>query len=178
MQKYLYLCYNFIIVVKIKEKNMLLTPLGYILVRTFPECAVVLLVGCYFLKLKVSAATLLKNTLILGIIQSCIRMLPINFGIHTIIGMILVLFVLVDISNDTFTNNILILCKIFLCLILSESIYIKLLVDVLSVPKTLIVNNYTIMAAIFSLPSLAIFVALSILVEFISRKLRGVISFE
>lgn len=157
---------------------MLRTSLGYILVRTFPECVIVLLAGCYFLNLRISIKTLLKKTLILGIIQSCIRMLPISFGIHTIIGMALVLFVLVDMSKDTFINCIMSLCKIFMCLILSESIYIKLLVDVLSVPKASLVNNYTVMGAIFSLPSLVIFAALAILVEFISKKFRGVSSVE
>ncbi|WP_148558238.1 hypothetical protein [Terrisporobacter glycolicus] len=157
---------------------MLRTSLGYILVRTFPECAIVLLAGCYFLNLRISIKTLLKKTLILGIIQSCIRMLPISFGIHTIIGMALVLFVLVDMSKDTFINCIMALCEIFLCLILSESIYIKLLVDVLSVPEKSLVNNYTVMGAIYSLPSLIIFVALFILVEFILRKFRGVSSVE
>ena len=157
---------------------MLRTPLEYILVRTFPECAIVLLVGCYFLNLRISIKTLLKKTLILGIIQSCIRMLPISFGIHTIIGMVIVLFVLVDMSKDTFINCIMALCKIFLCLILSESIYIKLLVDILSVPENLLVKNDNVKAAIYSLPSLVIFVVLFILVEFISKKFRGVSSVE
>ncbi|WP_419726258.1 hypothetical protein [Terrisporobacter petrolearius] len=154
------------------------TSLGYILVRTFPECAIVLLAGCYFLNLRISIKTLLKKTLILGIIQSCIRMLPISFGIHTIIGMVIVLFVLVDMSKDTFINCIMALCKIFLCLILSESIYIKLLVDFLSVPENLLVKNDNVKAAIYSLPSLVIFVVLFILVEFISKKFRGVSSVE
>jgi len=157
---------------------MLSTSLEYILVRTFPECAIVLLAGCYFLKLRISIKTLLKKTLILGIIQSCIRMLPISFGIHTIIGMVIVLFVLVDMSKDTFINCIMALCKIFLCLILSESIYIKLLVDILSVPEKLLVKNDNVKAAIYSLPSLVIFVVLFILVEFISKKFRGVSSVE
>ncbi|UEL46252.1 MULTISPECIES: hypothetical protein [Terrisporobacter] len=157
---------------------MLRTPLEYILVRTFPECAIVLLVGCYFLNLRISIKTLLKKTLILGIIQSGIRMLPISFGIHTIIGMALVLFMLVDMSKDTFINCIMALCKIFICLILSESIYVKILVDFLSVPKSSLINNYTIMGAIYSLPSLIIFVVLSILVKFILRKFQGVSSIE
>lgn len=152
---------------------MLRTSLGYILVRTFIECTIVLIVGCYFLKLKIPTKTLLKKALILGIIQSFIRMLPISFGIHTIIGMGLVLFILVDMSKDTFINCIMALCKIFLCLILSESIYIKLLIDVLSIPETLIVNNYTVMGAIYSLPSLAIFVILCVLIEVITKKLQG-----
>lgn len=157
---------------------MLRTSLGYTLVRTFPECAIVLTIGAYFLNLKIAKVNLLKKTLIIGIIQSFVRMLPISFGIHTIIGMGLVLFVLVDMSKDTFINCIMALCKIFLCLILSESIYIKLLTDVLSVPKTSLVNNYTVMGAIYSLPSLIIFAVLSILLGFATKKLQGGSSIE
>lgn len=157
---------------------MLRTSLGYTLVRTFPECAIVLTIGAYFLNLKIAKVDLLKKTLIIGIIQSFVRMLPISFGIHTIIGMGLVLFVLVDMSKDTFINCIMALCKIFLCLILSESIYIKLLTDVLSVPKTSLVNNYTVMGAIYSLPSLIIFAVLSILLGFATKKLQGGSSIE
>lgn len=177
-RNFLYLCYNFVVVVKIKEKIMLRTSLGYVLVRTLPESALVFIAGCYFLNLSISKKDLLKSTLILGAIQSFVRMLPISFGIHTIIGMALVLFVLVDMSEDTFINCIMALCKTFLCLILSESIYVKIFVDVLSVPKTSLINNYTIMGAIYSLPSLVIFVALSILVKFIFKKFQGVSSVE
>ncbi len=157
---------------------MLRTSLGYILIRTFPECAIVLFVGCYFLNLKISMSTLLKNTLIVGVIQSCIRMLPISFGIHTIIGMALVLFVLVNMSEQTFINSIMALCKIFLCLILSESIYIWLLIDVLSVPDALLIDNYTVMGAIYSLPSLILFVILSIILDLVTKRFKGGMNVE
>lgn len=152
---------------------MLSTSLEYILVRTFPECAIVLLAGCYFLNLRISIKTLLKKTLILGIIQSCIRMLPISFGIHTIIGMVIVLFVLVDMSKDTFINCIMALCKIFLCLILSEFIYINLLTKVFNIPENALINNYSIMGAFYTLPSLIILVILAFVIEFIMKKLQG-----
>lgn len=152
---------------------MLRTPLGYILVRTFPECAMALLVGCYFLNVQISKKDLLKNALILGVIQSFVRMLPINFGIHTIIGMCTVLFMLVNTSKDTFINCIMALCKVFLCLILSESIYVTLLTTVLSIPRTVFIDNYTTMGAIYSLPSLIIFAILSALLGFVTRKLQG-----
>ncbi len=157
---------------------MLRTSLGYILIRTFPECAIVLFVGCYFLNLKISMSTLLKKTLIVGVIQSCIRMLPISFGIHTIIGMALVLFVLVNMSEQTFINSIMALCKIFLCLILSESIYIWLLIDVLSVPDALLIDNYTVMGAIYSLPSLILFVILSIILDLVTKRFKGGMNVE
>lgn len=157
---------------------MLRTSLGYILIRTFPECAIVLFIGCYFLNLKISMSTLLKKTLIVGVIQSCIRMLPISFGIHTIIGMALVLFVLANMSEQTFINSIMALCKIFLCLILSESIYIWLLIDVLSVPDALLIDNYTVTGAIYSLPSLILFVILSIILNLVTKRFKGGMNVE
>lgn len=157
---------------------MLNTSLGYILIRSFPECAIMLLVGCRFLKLEISIKTLIQRSLALGLVITLIRALPISFGIHTIIGMAIILFVLVDLSKDSFINCTIALCKLFLCLILSESIYIKLLVDVLSFPEKSLVNNYTEMGAIYSLPSLGIFVALSILMEFIMKKFQGGVNIE
>lgn len=151
---------------------MLRTSLGYTLVRTFSECAIVLVVGCYFLNLKISKITLLKKTLMLGVIQTCIRMLPISFGIHTIIGMALVLFVLVDMSKNTFINCIMALCKIFLCLILSEVIYISLITNILSIPRGILVDNYSVMSAIYTLPSLIIFAILAFIMEFINRRFQ------
>lgn len=155
---------------KTKEKDMLHTSLGYILVRSFPECAILLLAGCNFLNLKISLKTLLKKTLILGMMISLVRMLPISFGIHTIIGMAFILFVLADLSKDSFINSIMALCKLFLCLIFSELIYIKLVTGVFSVPEKIIIDNYTIMGAIYSLPSLVIFAILAFGMEFVTRK--------
>lgn len=152
---------------------MLHTSLGYILVRSFPECAVMLLVGCLFLKLRISIKTLLKKTFTLGLIISLIRMLPISFGIHTIIGMAIILFVLVDLSKDSFMNCITALCKLFLCLILSEFIYVKLMTTLFLVPESILVDNYSIMSAFYTLPSLIILVMLAYLIEFTMKKLHG-----
>ncbi len=149
---------------------MLHTSIGYILIRTFPECMALLFIGCYMLKVNVSKTTFLKKTILLCIIQSSIRMLPINFGIHTIMGMGLVLFMLIDISKDSFINCIVALCKIFLCLILSEAIYIQLLTAVLLVPENLLVNNYSITGALYTLPSLAVLILFAFILEFIINK--------
>ena len=40
---------------------MLHTSWGYILVRSFPECAILLMLGCNFLNLKISSKTILKK---------------------------------------------------------------------------------------------------------------------
>lgn len=151
---------------------MLHTSLGYILVRSFPECAVMLLVGCKFLNLKISMETLLKKTLILGMIISLVRMLPISFGIHTIIGMVIICFVLADLSKSSFMDCIIAMCKLFLCLIFSEVIYIKLLTTIFLVPETVLVDNYSVVSAIYTLPSLSIFAMLAFFIELIIKKIQ------
>ena len=143
---------------------MLHTSLGYILARSFPEEIIVLFIGCYFLNLKVPVKTLLQKGLALGLVVSLIRMLPISFGIHTI---------LVELSKDSFINCIMAICKVILCLTLSEGIYIYLLTGLFNVPEKLLVYNYTITGAIYTLPSLGIFVLLAFLLEFCIRKIHG-----
>lgn len=151
---------------------MLHTSLGYILARSFPECAMILIVSKYLLNLDISIKTLLKKTVVLGLAISLIRMLPISFGIHTIIGMGIILFVLVDLSKDSFINCIMTLCKIFLSLILSELIYIELLTKVFRIPEYVFIDNYTLKGAIYTLPSLIIFMLLAFTIEFVIQKIN------
>ena len=151
---------------------MLHTSLGYILARSFPECAMILIVSKYLLNLDISIKTLLKKTVVLGLAISLIRMLPISFGIHTIIGMGIILFVLDDLSKDNFINCIMTLCKIFLSLILSELIYIELLTKVFRIPEYVFIDNYTLKGAIYTLPSLIIFMLLAFTIEFVIQKIN------
>ncbi|MEG0855150.1 MAG: hypothetical protein RSG52_01600 [Terrisporobacter sp.] len=151
---------------------MLHTSPGYILVRSFPECAVVLLVGCYLLKIKVPKNIIFKKTLILGLMVSLIRTLPINFGIHTILSMTCTLFMLANLTKDSFINCIIAICKIFISLILSEFVYIFLVTFVFKIPESNLVDNYTVSSAIFTLPSLLILVLISVLIQFVTDKVK------
>lgn len=151
---------------------MLNTSLGYILVRSFPECAVMLLAACNFLNFKISRGTLLKKTFILGMMISFIRMLPISFGIHTIIGMGMLLFVLADVSKKSFIDCITAICKLFLCLAFSEVIYVSLITTIFSIPQSVLVDNYSIASAIYTLPSLIILGGLCYLAKIGSDKIK------
>ena len=64
------------------------------------------------------------------------------------------------------------LCKLFLCLFASELIYIKLITGVFSVPEHILLENYSVMGAIYTLPSLTILVILAIAMEFVTQKLK------
>lgn len=151
---------------------MLHTSLGYILVRSFPECAIVLLVGCYLLKIKVPKKTIILKTLTLGLMVSLIRMLPISFGIHTILSMTCTLFMLAHLSKDSFINCIIAICKIFISLILSEFVYLFLVTFVFKIPESNFLDNYTVNSALFTLPSLLILVVIAVLIQFITDKVK------
>ncbi|WP_297131065.1 hypothetical protein [Terrisporobacter sp.] len=150
---------------------MLHTSIGYILVRSFPECAIMLLTGCYFLKLKISKKVILKKAFLLGIIVSLIRLLPISFGIHTILSMSCTLFMLLYLSKDSFINCIMTTCKLFISLILSEFVYLYISNYILKIPDSYLISNYTLKGAIITLPSLGILVLIAIFIQFITNKL-------
>lgn len=145
---------------------------GYILVRSFPECAVVLGIACYLLKLNIPKKTLLNRTLILGLIVSVIRLLPINFGIHTILSMGCCLLMIANLSKDSFINCIITICKIFISLILSEFIYLYLVTFIFKIPESAIIDNYTIQGAIITLPSLLILIIIAVTIQIVSDKLK------
>lgn len=151
---------------------MLHTSIGYILVRSFPECAIMLLAGCYFLKLKISKKVILRRSLLLGIIVSLIRLLPISFGIHTILSMSCTLFMLLYLSKDSFINCIMATCKLFISLILSEFVYLYIANYVFQIPDSYLISNYTLKGAIITLPSLGILVLIVILIQSLTDKLN------
>lgn len=157
---------------------MLHTSIGYIIARSFPECVVMLFTGCYFLKLNISKKTILKRAFILGIVVSIIRLLPINFGIHTILSMTCTLFTISKLSEDSFINCIMTTCKLFISLILSEFIYIYIANYIFKIPDRYIISNYTLKGALITLPSLLILVLIAISIQFVTDKLSGNIMSE
>lgn len=157
---------------------MLHTSIGYILVRSFPECAIMLLTGCYFLRLNISKKVILKKSFILGIIVSLIRLLPINFGIHTILSMACTLFMLLYLSKDSFINCIMTTCKLFISLILSEFVYLYISNYIFKIPDSYLIGNYTLEGAIITLPSLGILVLFAMLIQSLTNRLNDKLLIE
>ena len=133
---------------------MLESSLVYIITRTFPESIVVVLSGIILLGINIDKEKVLKYGICLGFIISVIRLLPINFGVHSILSMIAVWIILFKNANNDIIKSMVSTCLVWISLALSEGIY-KLM------------DNTSLTGAIITLPSLLIMFLIVILLKYI-----------
>ncbi len=155
---------------------MLHTSMVYILIRTFPECILVLFSGCILLNLNIPKSKVFKTGIIYALIVSFIRILPIHFGIHTLLSIILTTFILLYFSNKNLIDLLATTCCIFIALLFSEVIYLNTFTNIFRLHYNLIVDNFSLSSALLSLPSLLIFLILVKLINIIQRKFNKFMS--
>lgn len=150
---------------------MLSSSLSYIIIRSFPECALLILASYILLGIKLNFKEMLKQSVLYLIVLTCIRMLPISFGIHTVLSMFALGIILYKLKNQDIINTILTISKIFVCLAMSEGIYMLIINNIMGVPTELLTDNTRISSALLTLPSLLIFIILVVILNRITKKL-------
>lgn len=152
---------------------MLESSIIYLLVRTIPESIILMLSGYILLgaKIKDNIVNILKQGIILGLFIYVVRSLPINFGIHTILSMIIQGIMLYRISNKNIVQLMIATCQVWLSLILSEAIYIAIAIKILNLDLDLLTNNQNIDSAITTLPSLLILILIVFLFRHFNKKI-------
>lgn len=70
-----------------------------LLVRTIPEVFVLVFASYAFSKVKVDCKKYLLSSLILGVCVFVIRLLPINYGVHTILNIIVLTVIVIYINK-------------------------------------------------------------------------------
>ena len=133
---------------------MLESSLVYIITRTFPESIVVVLSGIILLGINIDKEKVLKYGICLGFIISVIRLLPINFGVHSILSMIAVWIILFKNANNDIIKSMVSTCLVWISLALSEGI-------------DKLMDNTSLTGAIITLPSLLIMFLIVILLKYI-----------
>lgn len=151
---------------------MLSSPIEYIVARTLPESILFMLAGFIFLNLKIDKLKILKIGLLFGVIVSAIRTLPISYGIHTILGMIVGGVVLTKIANLPIVQPVMATCGIFIALALSEGIYMAIANILLKISTDDLMQR-NIKGAILTMPSLLIFMIIVIIMKFIVFKINS-----
>lgn len=147
----------------------------YAVLRTIPESIMIIFSGFILLGIKKDKLYILEKGILLGIIVSIIRKLPIGFGIHTVLSMITVGVILFMISKDRLLNSIITTCQIWIALSLSEAIYIMIATKIIKIPFNVLINNIGIKGAVTTLPSLVIFLGLSLLFNKIQNKIKKIL---
>ena len=110
---------------------------------------------------------MLKYGIYLGFIISIIRLLPINFGVHSILSMIAVWMILFKNSSNDIIKSIVSTCLVWISLALSEGIYILIATDILNIGVEKLMDNTSLNGAIITLPSLLIMFLIVILIKYI-----------
>ena len=146
---------------------MLESSLVYIIARTFPESIVAVLSGMILLGINIDKGKVLKYGIYLGFIISIITLLPINFGVHSILSMIAVWMILFKNSSNDIIKSIVSTCLVWISLALSEGIYILIATDILNIGVEKLMDNTSLNGAIITLPSLLIMFLIVILIKYI-----------
>lgn len=144
---------------------MLQSSLSYIIVRSFPECILLILASYMLLNIEFKLDEIIKKSIFFVAIVLCIRLLPISFGIHTIMIMFILGIILYKFKNQNIISTILTIAKIFICLAISEAIYVALATSVFNIPDNILMNNTSIESALLSLPSLLLFIVLILILK-------------
>lgn len=152
---------------------MLQLDIPYIIARTFPEGILVVLAGAILLDTKVNRIKLLKMGLLLGAIVTFIRILPINFGVHTILAMMMYWLIISKISAAKTIQTIMATLEIWIALVLSEGLYLVIATWILNLDYEALTKNEGLYGAIATLPSLIIFMLIVIIIKIVSKKIRG-----
>lgn len=155
---------------------MLESSMEYILIRSLPESILLVLAGAMLLDLDIGIKNGCKLGLIMSAIVGLIRFLPITFGVHTILSIVILGIILIIISRGKLIQSIIATLTIFISLVFSESIYLILFKRIFKTNVVFLLNNTNFSMALLSLPSLIIFLGLVFSINKLRKKclnLRG-----
>ncbi|CED94595.1 MULTISPECIES: hypothetical protein [Romboutsia] len=157
---------------------MLESSLVYIFTRTFPESLILVLSGVILLGINIDKKKIFKYGIILGIIIGIIRLLPITFGVHSVLSMIALCIILLKCARNDIVKSMVSTCLVWISLALSEGIYILIATSLLNINVERLTDNTTLQGAIITLPSLLIMFLIVLLLRYIKDnilkfKIRG-----
>ena len=125
-----------------------------------------MLTGCAIVK-DIDKSKVIKKGMLLGFIIGIIRLLPINFGVHSILSMVALGVILFKCSNNDIIKSMVSTCLVWLSLALSEGIYVLIATNILNIKIEKLMDNSSLQGAIITLPSLVIMFLIVIILKYI-----------
>ncbi len=150
---------------------MLESSLAYVVIRSIPESIVLILSSFILLDLELDTKKILKIGCFLGVIISLIRKLPISFGVHTLLSMIVLGLILFKITKRKFMEVIIVPCDIWISLALSEGIYYLIATSILKIDANILTDYLTVQGAISTLPSLGVLLIIVLMIKSMKKKM-------
>lgn len=131
-----------------------------VFLRIIPEQFLFILASYMLSGKKIDIKRILLSSFIVAVAIYLTRLLPTQFGIHTILGLVMIVFVNIKVNKFKVIKAIQITVFLVILLLLSEIVNVLLITFVFKVDVKSIFNDPTL-KALYGLPSLAIFGALS-----------------
>lgn len=146
--------------------------LTYVAIRTMTESILFMLAGFILLDLEINRKKVLISGIVLGLVVAVIKYLPLAYGIHTVLAMMIGGFILTSITNLPLAQTVMATCGIFVSLAFSEGIYVFIADKLLNIELDILTSPNTL-GAITSLPSLAIFMLIVVILKYGIKKFNS-----
>ena len=124
--------------------------------RTIPEGMIFIFAGYVFSNKPLDMKKLAFSGALLGLGTYCIRHLPIHFGIHTILNLLMHMALLVWINNIEFSQAISTALISIAILLVCEWVNILVVTEVFHIPTDFFLNK-DLLRVLASIPSLLLF---------------------
>ena len=144
-----------------------LSPIEYVL-RGFPESFLVIFAIYVFSKTKIDKKKYLVTSLIFSLIIFTTRMLPINYGVHMVLSVLFLLFLVVSYNKIDVVSAIKSIIFIYLIQFVSEAVNVVIL-NFMNIDLELKFKN-PIYKSIMGIPSLIITAIIIVVIYTIMRK--------
>ncbi|MGL6105236.1 hypothetical protein [Romboutsia sp.] len=153
---------------------MLESSAAYVLVRTIPESIVLILAGMILSSKKINKKEIIIKGILFGVIVTFIRILPITFGVHTILSMLAFAVIIFENTDRETIKTMIIMCEVWIATVLSEGIYVVIATSLFKIPFDLLMNNKDLKGALLTLPSLLIIICIVIVIKKIEEKIKKI----
>jgi hypothetical protein len=138
------------------DRCMLKISLLDLLLRVIPESFLFAFAAYLFCHKKLDRNRIIASTVIFALAIYCIRLLPIQFGIHTILNILVFVAICIKINSIPFTKSIAYSLLLMAMLSLSEALNIFILNHIFGQNVNTILNN-DLFKNIYFLPSMILF---------------------
>ncbi|RDY24934.1 hypothetical protein CHF27_001670 [Romboutsia maritimum] len=152
---------------------MLKSSVIYTLVRSLPESILFIFLGNMLLEANMSKNKILQMGMLMTLIISFVRLLPITFGVHTIISIMIEVLIFTYLSGNKIIQSVIITFELFIALLLSETIYMFIAINIFKINLNVLVNRSNFISAISSIPSLLIFLGIAFIIKFFNNKVNS-----
>lgn len=148
---------------------MLEQPISALFLRIIPEGILLIYASYIIINKKVDNKKTLLSGALLGSIMYSIRLLPINFGVHTILGLLVYIGILSKWHEVELFKSIKISLLSMVILFICDSATLYICVNLLNIPQEILFEK-SIQSSLLSMLTLVIFTLILVLIRLVKKK--------